>query len=201
MGTIHAGMIGKPQTGKSTLGKIFCADGTRKKRETLVFDITLLDDEVDAMNKGAVFGVDTRDNWEACAVTNDEDTFNEVFWAASDLLVFIDEGNETAGRGSSMRFTVTRGSHQLGELGAGSSIFVISHGYSTLDKTMRTQLSEWFIFNVARESARDLADEFDDDTLLGATKLAKGEFYHVGTGIPVTKHRINFETLEIEDIP
>ncbi len=182
--------------GKSALAKFLCAMFRKAGRQTLVYDITLSDEACEAINNNAEGA-----EWDADFATNDEDVFLAVFWGAMDVVAFVEEGGEAAGRyKEGVKFTATRGSHQIGELGAGSSIFFIAHSYTDLNKTLRGQLSEFYVFACSRESAIGLDDEFDEPLLRGATKLAVGEFYHVGAGVPCAKYKINMGTGEIEVI-
>lgn len=196
MGFRHSGIFGRTQVGKSFLCKILCAGFTKAGRQTLVYDLTLDDQSVKEANEGS------KEHWDAEYVTNDEETFLALFWGGFDLVCFVDEGNESGGRGNSaMRFATTRGSHQKGKLGAGNSIFYAAHKYTGLDATLRDQLSDFYVFATSKRSARDLGDDFDEPRLLGATKLPIGEFYHVGTGYAFTHHRIDFKKKEIIDLP
>lgn len=197
MGTKHAGVLGRTQSGKSTLLKFLCKMFKDAGRQTLVYDITLSDEAVQAIN-------DAKDGaeWDADFATNDEQVFLEVFWASQDIVAFVEEGGEAAGRyKEGVKFTATRGSHQIGELGAGSSIFFIAHSYTDLNKTLRGQISEFYVFPCSKESAVGLEDEFDEPELRKATKLNVGEFYHVGTGVAVSKHKVNLAAGVIEELP
>jgi DNA helicase HerA-like ATPase len=195
----HSGIFGKTQMGKSRLLKIFAQDFTEQGREVLVYDLTMSDDAVKEANEGS------KEEWNAAFVTNNEEMFLALFWEGHDLIVLVDEGNESAGRGNDgLRFATTRGSHQRGALGAGNSIFYAAHRYHGLDKTIRGQLSDFFIFNTSKEDAVDLANEFDEPRLRMATKLPVGEFYYIGSGKAFEHWRIDFEnnTLEkVEDAP
>lgn len=187
----HSGIFGRTQTGKSFLLKIFCDTFTKAGRKTLVYDITLSDEAVEACNAG-------NGEWNAMYVTNSLDVFLAVFWGETDLIVFVDEGNEAAGRGSeAMRFATTRGSHQRGELGAGNSIFYGAHSYTGLDKALRGQLSDYYVFACAADTAKDLSNEFDEPRIRDATHLPIGGFYHVGTGFEMEEYRIDFKNKRI----
>lgn len=197
MGTKHGGILGRTRMGKSVLAKFLCKKFTLEaKRITLVYDITLSDEAVKEINdhkEGA--------EWVCTFATNDEETFLAMFWALEDIIAFIEEGNETAGRfNQGVKFTATRGSHQIGELGAGSSIFYIAHSYTDLNKTLRTQIGEFYIFRCSKESAVGLEDEFDEPRLRQATKLPVGQFYHVDGDQPLGKYRVNMEAEELEPI-
>lgn len=193
MGTRHAGIFGRTQMGKSFLAHILCDEFTKAGRETLVYDITLDDAAVAACNAHRPDA-----EWNASYTTNDQEVFLALFWARHDLICFIDEGTETVGRfNDEMKWPATRGSHQRGELGAGSSLFYIAHGYKSLNNTLRDQMSEYFVFATSKTTARDLADEFDHAELMGAPHLDIGEFYHVGSGIKPAKWRIDFDRRKI----
>ena len=192
----HAAILGRSQMGKSLLAWFLCDAFTKAGRKTLVYDLTLSDAEVKSCNRheqGAP--------WNATFTVNNEEDFLYVFWTLHDLIVFIDEGGEAAGRANEeMMWTLTRGSHQWGELGSGNSIFLIGHGYRTLSKTGREQCSEYFVFAMGKSSAKDLADEFDAPELLSVPHLRVGEFYHAGSGMVPRKKKVNRETGQIETV-
>lgn len=189
MGTRHAGILGMTQSGKSTFAQFLCRQFAKEGRQCLVYDLTLTDEEMSECLKHSPGCI-----WEANFTTNDEREFLDAFWACVDSIVFVEEGTESAGRArGEIVFTATRGSHQVGSLGAGNSLFYIAHGFTELNKTIRNNLSEYFIFRVTAESAKDLANEFDDEDLRKASKLQPGEFYHVSTDQPVTKWRLDLK--------
>lgn len=89
-------------------------------------------------------------------------------------LLVIDESALSFNRFDPTQFWVAKASRHNGH----ASIFI---GQNLVDvpKGVRSQCTQIFIFSSSRSDAKDLADEYDNDVLLGITRLPKFHFYRV----------------------
>jgi hypothetical protein len=182
----HNGLIlGRSQYGKTSAAIGLCRRLIKSGRRALVYDI-LWDDWDEGL---------TEEEARRLIVTDDQEEFLKIFWGSTDLVVFVEEAAETAGKSArDMVFTATRGRHQIGEQAHGHSVYYSCHRLNQLDVTMRDQCPELFLFACGLSDARDLADHYGRVELKAAPSLEPGEFYHVAPGRKVGKYRVDFET-------
>ena len=179
----HNGLIlGRSQYGKSSLAKGLAREFIKSGRRVLVYDIL-------------------GDDWGDALVVDDREEFLEVFWNSFDLVVFVEEAAEAAGKvNPEMVFTATRGRHQVGEEAHGHSVYFSCHRLNQLDVTMRDQCPELYLFASRTNDAKDLAEDYGHQELKQAPRLQPGEFFHVLPGEPLTKWRVDFKTQQVKKI-
>lgn len=142
---------------------MLCRQFTESGRQTLVLDIL-------------------KSPWPCNFQTDDRDLFLDVFWASTDLAVFVDEGGETVGRyEDEMMKTATRGRHN------GHQCFYMTQRVTLMNKTLRTQATHIFLFSSAFSDAKLLADDFSCPELEEAAVLPPLSFIYVSTAPRVIK--------------
>lgn len=149
-------IVGRTDTGKSTLARLMCKQAARAGRPTLVYDVS-------------------GDVWPARYVVNDQKLFLDLFWhKLDDALVIIDEGGETIGRyNREMDWTATRGRRRLHD------VIYIAQRATLVSATVRANCTHLYVFNTTTSDAQALASEYDAPSLLEAPRLSRGSFYHV----------------------
>lgn len=99
--------------------------------------------------------------------------------------MFIDESGEMIGRYADvMGKLATRSRHY------GHNAHFIAQRASQLDKTIRDQCSNLYLFCVSMDDAKTLANEYGKEELKQANNLGKGELFKTGRFQPVVKMRI-----------
>lgn len=152
----HSLILGMTESGKTTLSKRMSA--TYKKNE---YGILVLDPMCDP-------------GWSADFQTADPDEFLKVFWDSRGCMVFIDESGDMVGRyDQAMQQTATKGRHW------GHSVHFLSQRGAQINRTVRDQCSNLFLFNTAKKDAELHAHEWNQPELENANVLPKGEYYHV----------------------
>lgn len=150
---MHSLICGMSQSGKTTLGK-----------------------RLASLHKAQGFPVHVLtsvwDKWEADYITDDNEEFLSVFWASESCMVFIDEAGDTVGRyDEAMRQTATKGRHY------GHSVYYLSQRPALLNATVRAQCEQLFLFNIGIKDAKALAEDWNQDRLLEAPQLSRGEYF------------------------
>lgn len=98
-------------------------------------------------------------------------TFLKKVFDEKNALVVVDEAGEAIGRyNGPMNKIATQGRH-LGHI----CIF-ITQRYTQLDPIVREQCGGIVLFNCSKSVAKYWAEEFNDDSLLQASDLKRGEF-------------------------
>lgn len=175
-------IIGRGEYGKSSLAKALCKKAGKTGRRRLVYDPNL-------------------DPWPAEYVTDVREEFISIFWGSYDLFCIVDEGQETASqKEKAVMFTATRGRHRVGARRWGHATYFVSHQLRQLNKTLRGNCPELFLFACDLDDARDLSKYHGAPQLRNAPAMPPGYFYHVAPGQPCRKFFIDFRTLEVHRI-
>jgi ABC-type sugar transport system ATPase subunit len=104
-------------------------------------------------------------------------TVEELIDAAkksNDHLLVIDEAVVSLNRYDASQNWLATSSRHFGH----ASIF-IGHNLTTVAFPIRTQCTQIFVFGCSRSDARDLADEFDDDRIMLATRMPTFHFVRI----------------------
>lgn len=97
-----------------------------------------------------------------------------MFWNSFSCGCFIDEAGDAVGRYDTvMQKTATKGRHW------GHNVHFISQRGVQLNRTVRDQCEHLFLFTTAMQDAKTHAVEWNQPELHDASKLQKGEFFHV----------------------
>ena len=157
----HTLIVGRTLSGKTTLATQLINNETyRAGRPAIILDPNL----------------DNR--WpkdESCFVTHDKDVFLRVVKDPQNYsaVVVVDESGEKIGRyGGEMSWLATRGRHY------GHQCLFITQRATQLDKNVRTQCANLFIFRQAASDAKVLDAEWADGSgvILSAAQLNQGEY-------------------------
>ncbi|MGH7249339.1 MAG: hypothetical protein ACREGC_00010 [Minisyncoccia bacterium] len=108
------------------------------------------------------------------------------------LLLVVDESALSFDRYDPTQFWVAKVSRHNGH----SSIF-IGQNLPDIPKGVRTQCTQIFIFGCSRTDGRQLADEFDDDRILMASKMPRLHFVRIFQGVPATMGKVNPQNMTI----
>lgn len=123
--------------------------------------------------------------WGADFITYKGDVFLDGVFKSQSCAVFVDESGEAIGRyNDAMNTLATRGRQW------GHKCHFICQRAQQISKTMRAQCTEAFIFNICREDAKELAQEFNDDMIKDAYLLKQGEFLWVRRFKPTLKYNV-----------
>jgi hypothetical protein len=169
---LHSLILGASYSGKTTLAKILCQRMKARGLRTAV-----LDPMRDA-------------DWSADRQYHDADEFlrfvrtGTVRSADERWALFIDESHIALDHHKRFDPLATTGRHM------GCVSYFICFNLKQLTPAIRGQCMRRFIFRITKENARDLADEYDADELLGATKLAQGEFFLIEPNKPIRRGRV-----------
>lgn len=165
----HVLILGMTLSGKSTLAKKM-AERYTEKNGVLVYDP--LGDPTWPLGEG-----DVR--------TSDPDEFLEIFWASRGCAVFIDEAGDVAGQhDKDFQKTATRGRHW------GHRCHYLSQRGTMINRTIRDQCSQLFLFATALEDCKVHAKEWNRAELLDASKLRQGEYFHVSRFGELKKYNV-----------
>lgn len=124
-------------------------------------------------------------NWNTEHIFSDSNLFLQVVFASRNCDVFIDESGEMIGRYADvMGKLATRSRHY------GHNVHFIAQRASQLDKTIRDQCSNLFLFCVSMDDAKTLSNEYAKEELKNANLLGRGEFYKTGRFQSVEKMRV-----------
>ncbi len=168
---VHTLVTGKTDTGKSAIVKRLIRDHFRRSGKYK--KILVLDPKIDP-------------GFLADFITGDPAEFLEVAEAETDCLLVLDESGETVGaHAGAVRKIATM--HR----GLGHQAFFITQRGAMLDKTIREQCSNLFIFRQGSEDARELARSFPDlkPYIDDVPQLEQGQFFYVPSFGKVTKDR------------
>lgn len=152
----HSLILGQTESGKTTLAKQLARHFREVRRKGVIV--------LDPMNDP---------EWPADFRTSDPRKFLDVFWANRELYAFIDESGKMVGRyDSEMEETATVGRHW------GHSCLYLSQRGAQLNATVRAQCRHLFLFTMAKDDCKILANEYNSPELLTATALPQGHFMH-----------------------
>lgn len=108
--------------------------------------------------------------WQTDYIYDDKEKFLEIVKYNQSCDLVIDESGETIGRyAREMAFLATRSRHY------GHRAFFITQRAQMLDRNVRDQCTNIFLFSVAPSDAKIFAEDFVDDLFLEAPTLARGE--------------------------
>lgn len=156
----HSLIIGMTLSGKSSLARRLVSQYKGRGMHSLVLDPL----EDPAWTKaGAKFQ------------TADGEYFLSLMEKTRRCALFVDESGEAIGRyAGEMKKLATRSRHY------GHNAHFISQRAVDIDKTIRDQCANLFLFRVSKKDAETLSDEYGYDELLGACQLQQGEFISCG---------------------
>lgn len=166
----HVLIAGITESGKTTLAKQLVARYNRNGIGTLVLDP--LHDP----------------GWNATFQTSDPNLFRENVKQSRSCALFIDESGQMIGRyNDEMFFLATRARHY------GHNSHFITQRVIQLNKTVRDQCVDLFLFMVSRTDAKLLADEFNKPILQQANELSQFECFYCGRYGPVRKIQVTLD--------
>lgn len=151
----HSLILGMTESGKTTLAKILARNAKLRGRKVIVLD-------------------PTHETWEADFQTADNDDFLQIFWSPEWLScdAFIDESGDAIGQYDKIMFrTATVGRKQ------GHNCYYISQRGAQLSPTVRGQCSNLFLFAMAAEDCKVLANNWNRPELANAWELPQGSCY------------------------
>lgn len=112
--------------------------------------------------------------WHADFQSDDASQFLSVVKSSRSCAVFIDESAEVVGRyNDEMFWLATRGRHY------GHNCHFVTQRVVQLNKTVRDQCSQLFLFRVSLDDAKALSNEWAREELRNANSLAQFECFHV----------------------
>lgn len=156
----HSLILGTTKSGKSTLARRLVARYRVNGTHSMVLDP--LEDPA----------------WRSAGakiLTGDGEKFLALMFKTRSCALFVDESGEAIGRYSGeMKKLATRSRHY------GHNAHFISQRGVDIDKTIRDQCDDLYLFRVSKKDAEVLADEYCYDELLGASQLNQGEFIKCG---------------------
>jgi hypothetical protein len=151
-------------SGKTTLGKKLIKRYQTNGTNTLVLD-PLCDPD-----------------WGADFQTDEAKEFLRMMYENRSCALFIDESGASIGRYAGEMAVVATQSRHFGH----KAHFFTQRGQQ-LDKTIRDQCTELFLFRVSKGDAKIFADEFGYDELIDANLLHQGECFKVSRFAPPEK--------------
>ncbi len=166
----HSLILGMTMSGKSTLARRMVKAYRQRGVRSLILDP--LDDPA----------------WKtagAARVMPDGDVYLDFVFRCRSCALFIDESGEAIGRyAGEMKKLATRSRHY------GHNAHFISQRAADIDKTIRDQCNDLFVFRVSKKDAETLADEYGQELLLEASRLQQGEFIKCGRFTPPTRLKL-----------
>jgi hypothetical protein len=165
----HSGILGMTESGKTTLAvnlsKLYYRNG---------YSIIVLDPMCDPRWRPEGYRDPLPGEERRFFQTADPDVFLKTFWDSTGCMVFIDESGDTVGRYDiAMQQTATKGRHW------GHSVHFLSQRGAQINRTVRDQWSNLFLFNTAKKDAELHAHEWNQPELENANLLPQGHYYHV----------------------
>lgn len=155
------------ESGKTTLAKQLAAHYKRKGIGVLVLD---------PMHDPG---------WSADYQTDNPHEFLATFFDSRRCMVFIDEAGESVGQFDKlMTKTATKGRHW------GHSVHYISQRGTMINRTVRDQCRNLFLFASASEDCKMWAREFNKPELLDAAGFDVGDFFQAGRFRPASRHNV-----------
>ena len=121
----------------------------------------------------------------------DSSEYLEYVFNNPSAALFIDESGDAIGKyGREMNMLATRSRHY------GHNAHFITQRAVQLDKTVRDQCSNLYVFRVSLKDAEVLSDDFACEELKLSNQLEKGEFYKLSRFKHIEKLRINFHNFD-----
>jgi hypothetical protein len=151
---MHVLILGITDTGKTTLAFKIAAMQKAQGRKVLVLD------------------PDIRSAWNADFITDDPEYYLATVKLNKSCALFIDEGGQMIGRYAGAMQWLATNSRKWGH-----KAHFIAQRATQLDKTIRTQCTNLFLFKQSVGDCKVLSDEFVCHSLMSAYSLKKGEFF------------------------
>jgi hypothetical protein len=152
----HALILGMTQSGKTTLAKKLATMYRDNGVGVLVYD-PLSDPD-----------------WDCDYKSSDLDEFLATLWNSRSCAVFIDEAGDVAGQhDKEVQKTATRGRHW------GHRMHYISQRGTMINRTIRDQCSNLFLFATALEDVKIHAAEWNKPQLREAANFNQGDYFSV----------------------
>lgn len=164
MSDCHGLLVGKTQSGKTTLAKQMILKARSKGIKSIVLDI-LCDP-----------------GYNADFSTDNETEFLRMVWSSRRCLVIVDESGEAVGQYNKAMFALaTRGRHW------GHMCFFLTQKPTQLNPLIREQATNLFCFKAGHKSGILLAEDFVNLNLKNCPALEMGEYMHVNGSGKMTK--------------
>jgi hypothetical protein len=152
----HTGIFGQSKSGKSFVGQARAKALKAKGIPVLVCDAF------------------KDPSWNADFFTDDIEELVKVAKRSKSCAIFVDEAGQNIGLHPSKDVEwLTTGARHWGHV-----THLLGQRSVMVNRTMRDQLDELFLFNVNPDDAKDWALIFNDRELLEASKLPRHIFYH-----------------------
>lgn len=120
--------------------------------------------------------------WDAYYQTADNEDFLKHMYEYRTCALFVDESGAAIGRyAKEMSVVATQSRH------FGHRAHFITQRAAQLDRTVRDQCTELWLFRVGHNDAKILAEEFGYQELRNADQLQKGECFKVSRFAPPVK--------------
>lgn len=124
-------------------------------------------------------------NWGADFQTHDAKEFLRIMYNSESCALFVDESGKSIGRHADEMAVVTTESRHFGH-----RAHLISQRAAQIDKNVRDQCSELYVFRVGHDDAKVLAAEFGYPELRRANELQRGEFFKLDRFNPPEKFNL-----------
>mgnify|MGYP005849283253 CR=1 FL=1 len=172
---MHSLIVGRTESGKTTLAKILAAAFVERGK-----DVAILDPLLDP-------------GWEGTLITKEPTEFLHYVKTNKGLILFVDESGSMIGRyNPEMDWLATSSRHM------GHSVFFICQRAQQISLTIRAQCSKTYLFASIRQDAEYFADEYNEPTILTAPKMIAGEFYILSSFQQIRKACIDFRTRSVK---
>jgi DNA helicase HerA-like ATPase len=153
-------IVGTSESGKSLLAKSVAVEAEKHGEIITVYDPVLSEWSENA--------------FVTCDPTEFFEEIEKVYKSGKRQKVFIDEADTLMAIGDKQNhWLLTRGRHY------GLEPFLITQRPALVAPTVRTQCNQAFVFQLSKDDARLMSDDFAHDDLLQAPSLLQGEFLHV----------------------
>lgn len=104
--------------------------------------------------------------------THEPEIFLTKMYQSRRCALFVDEGGESIGRYSREMGVVTTRSRHFGH-----KTHIITQRPSQIDRTVRDQCTELYLFRVGFQDAKTLAEEFGYQEIRDANNFEQGQFF------------------------
>lgn len=163
---MHSAIIGKTESGKTTLAKKLAAGLRARGYGILVLDPFL-------------------DNFDCDFITDDTEKFLSVCRGSWNCQIFVDEAGMTCGNyAQNMHWLATAARHNF------HNVFFIAQRYKMLAVNIRGNLGRVFLFSVPKSICRDIYVDYDDEQVLNAHNLQQGEYLVLQNFRPTQRRKL-----------
>jgi hypothetical protein len=164
----HAGIFGQTESGKTFLAQAM-ARGYRKRG----IPVLVIDPFLDPA-------------WECDFLTDSMSDLLAAAHSSRGCVIFVDEAGQCIGMNPSKEIEwLTTGSRHRGHV-----VRICGQRGIMVNKTMRDQLKELYLFNVNYEDAEEWAKIFNDPGLKAAADLPQFVFFHKRRFEPLRKSKL-----------